>query len=215
MLKKNLLLSFFLLVPLVVFADNEDANQANALINKYFGSAITLQGDFAQYTLINNIKKESMEGKFFIEKPNKIRWHYMKPYEQIFLADGINFWTYDIDLEQATVKPQEEFLARSRFILFYDNKELMTEFEIAAVSLEEEIYTIILKPLKINESGNEIVLSFVKSTLSEIKLVDSLDQTIVISIRNLVLNNKIQAKIFDLDLPLSVDIIGAPLALVK
>ena len=54
-----------------------------------------------------------------------------------------------------------------------------------------------------------------KSTLSEIKLVDSLDQTIVISIRNLVLNNKIQAKIFDLDLPLSVDIIGAPLALVK
>tara|TARA_B110000238_G_C15907096_1_gene344538 strand:- start:231 stop:701 length:471 start_codon:yes stop_codon:yes gene_type:complete len=156
-----------------------------------------------------------MKGSFFIEKPEKIRWQYIEPYEQIFLADGVNFWTYDVDLEQVTVKPQKEFLARAQFILFYDNNELMTKFEVASVDHEKEMLWIQLKPLLSNESGNEVILGFGRGILSEIKLVDSLDQTIIIDIKNLVLNQNIQSNIFELNLPLGVDILGEPLGLVN
>lgn len=214
MLKKLFLCLFFFVAPQIAFSTDEDFNQAKILIDKYFDSVSTMKAEFTQYILDNNDRKvELMKGSFFIEKPEKIRWQYTEPYEQIFLADGVNFWTYDVDLEQVTVKPQKEFLARAQFILFYDNNELMTKFEVASVNQEEGMLRIQLKPLRSKESNNEVMLGFSGDILSQIKLVDSLDQNIIIDIKNLVLNQNIQSKIFELNLPLSVDILGEPLKL--
>jgi outer membrane lipoprotein carrier protein len=216
MLKNLFLCLFFFVAPQIAFSDDEDFNQAKILIDKYFDSVSTMKAEFTQHILDKNDRKvELMKGSFFIEKPEKIRWQYIEPYEQIFLADGVNFWTYDVDLEQVTVKPQKEFLARAQFILFYDNNELMTKFEVASVDHEKEMLWIQLKPLRSNESGNEVILGFGRGILSEIKLVDSLDQTIIIDIKNLVLNQNIQSNIFELNLPLGVDILGEPLGLVN
>jgi len=216
MLKNLFLCLFFFVAPQIAFSDDEDFNQAKILIDKYFDSVSTMKAEFTQHILDKNDRKvELMKGSFFIEKPEKIRWQYIEPYEQIFLADGVNFWTYDVDLEQVTVKPQKEFLARAQFILFYDNNELMTKFEVASVDHEKEMLWIQLKPLLSNESGNEVILGFGRGILSEIKLVDSLDQTIIIDIKNLVLNQNIQSIIFELNLPLGVDILGEPLGLVN
>ena len=89
----------------------------------------------------------------------------------------------------------------------------MTKFEVASVNHEEGMLRIQLKPLRSKESNNEVMLGFSGDILSQIKLVDSLDQNIIIDIKNLVLNKNIQSKIFELNLPLSVDILGEPLKL--
>jgi len=212
MLKKQFLCLFFFLSPLVVMAGNDDLIQAKFLINKYFGASATMQADFIQHIFDSNYREiESMKGAFSIEKPKRFRWHYKQPYEQIFLADGINFWTYDVDLEQVIVKPQKQFLARAQFILFFSDSELMQRFEIISADLENEIFWIRLKSIVSQKAGDEIALGFRGNILFEIKLIDSLGQKITINFKNLILNKIIESTVFELDFPLGTDILGKPL----
>jgi outer membrane lipoprotein carrier protein len=34
--------------------------------------------------------------------PDRFRWDYRKPYQQVIVADGTAIWIYDSDLEQVT-----------------------------------------------------------------------------------------------------------------
>lgn len=212
MLNKQFLCLFFFFFPLLVMADSDDLTQAKFLINKYFGASTTMQADFTQHIFDNSYREiESMKGLFFIEKPKRFRWHYKQPYEQIFLADGINFWTYDVDLKQVIVKPQKQFLARAQFILFFNDSELMERFEIISADLEDKIFWIRLKSIISQKANDEIALGFIENILFEIKLIDSLGQKITINFKNLILNNIIESTVFELDFPLDTDILGKPL----
>ena len=49
---------------------------------------------------------ESSTGTLDIERPADFAGAISEPYEQLLIADGRNIWSYDLDLEQVTVKPQ-------------------------------------------------------------------------------------------------------------
>jgi outer membrane lipoprotein carrier protein len=49
-------------------------------------------------------RKKTSSGQFAIARPNKFRFHYLKPYEQLLVSDGQTLWVYDADLNQLTQK---------------------------------------------------------------------------------------------------------------
>lgn len=55
-------------------------------------------------------KKKTSSGQFEFVRPNRFRFDYAKPFEQLIVADGQKVWLYDVDLEQVTVRPYNQAL---------------------------------------------------------------------------------------------------------
>jgi outer membrane lipoprotein carrier protein len=55
-------------------------------------------------------KKKVSSGQFEFARPNRFRFVYTRPYEQVIVGDGREVWLYDVDLQQATVRPMDQAL---------------------------------------------------------------------------------------------------------
>ena len=66
-----------------------------------------LDGQFSQQVFDSRGKvKESTSGRVALSAPRLFRWEYVRPHEQLIVADGKKVWMYEPDLEQATVREQ-------------------------------------------------------------------------------------------------------------
>ena len=84
------------LTPVVVQAD---------LVSDYFSGLETIQADFVQTVVDSGGETvQDSQGHVWMQRPGRFRWDYRTPYHQLIVADGKRLWTYDEDLEQATVK---------------------------------------------------------------------------------------------------------------
>ncbi len=49
-------------------------------------------------------------GRFAFARPNRFRFLYAKPFEQVIVADGQTLWMFDVELNQVTARRQSEVL---------------------------------------------------------------------------------------------------------
>src|SRR5476651_2216321 len=82
----------------VCAADNAAARDAAATVERYFSNLSTWSADFSQ-TINDESGKtlRSATGHLYLQRPGKFRWDYLKPAEQMVLADGKKLWFYDKD----------------------------------------------------------------------------------------------------------------------
>ena len=71
-------------------------------------------------------------GRLIIVRPGRFRWESAPEGAddavQLLVADGRNLWFFDRDLEQATVKPQQEALPQSPAMLLAGGADLRAAF---------------------------------------------------------------------------------------
>jgi outer membrane lipoprotein carrier protein len=53
-------------------------------------------------TSTDGTRKKTSSGEFEFLRPNRFRFSYRKPFEQLIVADGAKVWIYDADLNQAS-----------------------------------------------------------------------------------------------------------------
>lgn len=53
-------------------------------------------------TSADGARKKVSSGQFEFLRPNRFRFQYTKPFEQLIVADGAKVWIYDADLNQAS-----------------------------------------------------------------------------------------------------------------
>src|SRR4051812_48940568 len=53
-------------------------------------------------TAPDGVKKKNSSGTFEFSRPNRFRFAYAKPVNQLIVADGQKVWIYDADLNQAS-----------------------------------------------------------------------------------------------------------------
>jgi len=64
---------------------------------------LALQGfsaDFEQVLTYAEGGKRVYQGQLAVLRPGKFRWHYVKPYEQLYVSNGDGIWLYEPDLLQ-------------------------------------------------------------------------------------------------------------------
>ena len=54
-----------------------------------------------------------LRGRMRFSRPDRFRFDYLTPYEQVIVADGQAIWLYDVDLAQVSVSDQKRTLANS------------------------------------------------------------------------------------------------------
>lgn len=137
-----------------------------------------LDGQFTQTVFDANGKlKETTSGRVALSAPRLFRWEYVKPYEQLVIADGSKVWVYDPDLSQVTVRPQGEQEQNSPLATLIDPSKLDRDYQVVEAGARDGLEWLELTPKQAdNASFQRARLGFDGNGLARMEVVDSLGQ---------------------------------------
>jgi outer membrane lipoprotein carrier protein len=183
------------------------------LVNDFLTNVSTLESRFEQ-SLIDAERSiiERTSGTLEIERPSRFRWSYAEPYEQWLVADGVNIWSYDLDLEQVTVKPQAEALANTPALLLGGSEKALEQFDFGGTTVEEVTTWVRLEPKDKASGFKRVELGFIDNELRRMVFFDNLEQTTLVALYDVIVNEPIAADRFEFQVPDGVDLVGTPAA---
>jgi len=207
-----------LLVLSVLAASNSHAQArtdelGEKLVRDFLTNITTLEGRFEQSLIdAEGAIVETNSGTLEIERPGRFRWSYTDPYEQWLVADGLNIWSYDLDLQQVTVKPQAQALANTPAVLLGGAEDALEQFDFAGTTIESVTTWVRLEPKDQDSGFNRVELGFVDSELRRMVFFDHLEQTTLVALHDVIVNQPIESARFDFVIPDDVDVVGTPAA---
>jgi outer membrane lipoprotein carrier protein len=195
----------------VLAAEPVDEDTGRGLVDSFVEDITTFSAGFEQVLLdADGEVLERTTGTLEISRPGKFRWSYVEPYEQWLIADGINIWSYDVDLAQVTVKPQADALANTPALLLGGAEDALDQFDYEG-SYKETVTTWVRLAPKNTESGfMRVELGFIDDVLNRMVFFDNLDQTTLVEFNTLAVNTPIGAERFEFLVPDDVDVVGTP-----
>ena len=211
MTKKITLVLALMLAAAGARAQSSVDDLGEKLVNDFLTDVITLDGRFEQSLIdAEGTIVERTSGTLEIERPTRFRWSYNEPYEQWLVADGLNIWSYDLDLEQVTVKPQAEALANTPALLLGGSENALEQFDFGGTTIEKITTWVRLEPKDKNSGFNRVELGFIDAELRRMVFFDNLEQTTLVSLYEVKLNEPIDAERFEFVVPEGVDLVGTP-----
>ena len=181
------------------------------LVGDFVANVITLQGRFEQ-SLIDadgNIVERS-SGRLEIERPGRFRWSYSEPYEQWLVADGLNMWNYDVDLEQVTVKPQATALSNTPALILSGASNAFEQFEYIESYREADYHWVRMEPREADAGFDRMELGFLDGVLYRMVFFDNLGQTTLVQLEGVEVNPELDPARFEFEVPEFADLIGTP-----
>ena len=194
-------------------ADDADAADSVALLNDFANNVTTLSAGFEQSLVdANDVVLETSSGRVDIRRPGQFRWSYAEPYEQLLVADGLNVWSYDPDLEQVTVNPQRDVLANTPALLLGGSRDVIDDFELIDSSTDRNTGTewLRLRPRNPDNGFEQVELGFDGGVLRRMMFTDSLEQTTLIALIDVKLNEPLDDGLFAFSVPAGADLVGQP-----
>lgn len=179
-------------------------------LKTFIREAQTVRANFSQTLLDKDARTiQESSGTMLFERPDKFRWTYKKPYEQLIVGDGTKVWFYDQDLEQVTVRPLDRAIGNSPAALLAGDINIEANFKLIEIGRNDHIEWLEATPA-INESAFEkIQLGFSLDGVLEIMtLRDNFGQTTLLVFSNLDINPKLPADFFIFTPPDDADVIS-------
>jgi outer membrane lipoprotein carrier protein len=209
----NRILTFFLAslcLATTVLAQSPD-DHGKQLVDEFIEDVESFSGSFEQVLIdADGEVIERTTGTLEISRPGKFRWSYIEPYEQWLIADGLNIWSYDVDLAQVTVKPQAAALANTPALLLSGSADALDQFDYEG-SYDETVTTWVkLAPRNTDSGFLRMELGFIDDTLNRLVFFDNLEQTTLVEFRDVAVNGQIDPARFEFLVPDDVDVVGMP-----
>ena len=212
MIRRICVLTLMVCVVDYAAAETSVEEAGELLVNDFLTNVTTMQGRFEQSLIdAEGAVTEVSRGTLEIERPARFRWAYSEPYEQWLVADGLNVWSYDVDLEQVTVKPQEKALSNTPALLLGGAADALEQFRFDGSVVEGEMTWVRMRPIDDSSGFDRVELGFVDRELSRMVFFDNLEQTTVVALYDVVVNEPIDAEHFDFVVPDGADLVGVPL----
>ena len=181
------------------------------LVNEFVNDVITLQGRFEQSLIdVEGVVIERSSGTLEIERPGRFRWSYSEPYEQWLVADGLNIWSYDVDLAQVTVKAQAKALANTPALLLGGGEDALSQFSFDGSMVEKGTTWVRMIPIDSKSGFERMELGFMNGHLTRMVFFDNLEQTTLVALYDVTTNEPIDSERFDFRVPDDVDLVGTP-----
>lgn len=179
------------------------------LVSEYFSGLDSFQAQFSQVVVDSNGQRvQDSEGEVWMQRPGRFRWDYHTPYRQLIVADGESIWTYDADLEQATVKPVDEALSSTPAMLLSGFRPLSEVMTWRKLDEENDRTLYQLDPKEADSAVEQVQITFDDKQLSTIDVRDSFGNQTRIRFSAVRRNQPIDADRFRIKLPPGTDIIG-------
>lgn len=200
-----------LLIASLALGETSGEDHGRRLIDEFVDDVVTFRGDFEQALIdADGQVVDRTTGTLEIQRPGQFRWSYTDPYEQWLIADGVNIWSYDLDLAQVTVKPQAEALANTPALLLGGSADALEQFEYQGSYAETVTTWVRLAPKNTDSGFIRVELGFIDDTLNRMVFFDNLEQTTLVEFHDVVVNEAIDPGRFGFSVPEDVDVVGVP-----
>ena len=203
-----ILASLLLVAPVSGIADDVE-DPGLALLRNFLDNVETLTAGFEQQLIdADDVVVEESAGTVEIARPGRFRWSYAYPYEQLLVADGVNVWSYDVDLEQVTVKAQSDALGATPALLLGGSRDVLEEFDYVDSFTDRGTVWVRMRPKSSENGFTRVELGFTDGSLSRMLFADNLDQTTIIGLFDITTNAPLDEARFRFEPPAGVDVVG-------
>ncbi len=170
----------------------------------------TVRANFSQTLYDKNARTlQESNGTMQFERPEKFRWTYEKPYEQLIVGDGTQVWFYDRDLNQVTIRQFNIAIGSSPAALLAGSSTIEDNFVLTELGLQNEIEWLEAIPKSKESTFEFIQMGFSpEGALKIMALRDSFGQTTVLSFSDLDKNPKLPTDLFKFIPPGNADVIS-------
>lgn len=179
-------------------------------LKKFIQETRTVRANFEQTLYDRNARiVQESKGMMQFERPEKFRWSYENPYQQLIVGDGTQVWFYDSDLNQVTVRQFNIAIGSSPAALLAGSSTIEENFEL--VELGEQNNMEWLEAIPKNKEGafEFIQMAFLRDgTLKYMALRDSFGQTTVLTFSGMDKNPALSPELFKFMPPDNADIIS-------
>lgn len=195
----------------VAGAAQADVKAGRERVEAFLGGLQGLQAQFHQVLTDRSGRAiDEASGVLAIRRPNRFRWDYRDPYEQVIVADGSRVWLYDRDLEQVTVRKLDDTLSATPAMLLSGEGNLEDNFTVTGSSIESAVQWVQMEPKRSDTDFKSVRLGFEGSTLRFMELADKLGQTTQLEFSNVERNPVLDPSRFTFAVPPGADVIGDP-----
>lgn len=178
-------------------------------VEGFLQSLQSLQAQFKQtLTDRNGLTVEEASGTLAIRRPDRFRWDYREPNEQVIVADGSRIWLYDADLEQVTVRKLDDTLSATPAMLLSGQGNLQDNFSVTQTSQEGGVFWVRMQPKRDDTDFKWVRLGFDGNSLRFMQLADKLGQTTTLEFSQLERNPALDPSRFTFTVPPGADVIG-------
>ena len=166
-------------------------------------------------------RKKTSSGTFEFQRPQQFRFTYQKPFVQAMVSDGQWLWLFDADLNQVTMRKQNQLLGQTPAAFISssgDLKALQAEFNLKVESDSEGLQWVKATPkqsdgavqvirvgLKLGVNGPNSASQI--PVLTVLEIVDGLGQTSRLNFQNFEANVKLSPETFQFKAPAGVQVI--------
>jgi outer membrane lipoprotein carrier protein len=208
----RIFLLFAAFISAASFAQSAE-DEGRRLLNRFVNDVASFSARFEQQLVdADGEVVEESDGTMEIQRPGRFRWSYDRPYEQVMVADGMNVWSYDVDLAQVTVKSQAEVLSNTPALLLGGSHGALGDFDFVGSDSDRDTVWVTLQP-KTSENGfTKIELGFNEGELRRMVFSDNLQQSTLIALFDLQINPDIPDDHFVFIPADDVDVVGVPVA---
>jgi outer membrane lipoprotein-sorting protein len=159
-------------------------------VAKYLSGLTTIVSDFTQTAPDGAIAT----GKFFLQRPGKMRWQYNPPTPVLMVADGKVLTFYDYELQQVNYVKLD-----STIIGFMAQKDIRFDKNVGLINVEEknDVIRIKLAQLgKADEGTLTLELSDRPLTIKNMVITDATQQVTTVSLNHATYGDRLDASLF-------------------
>ncbi|MDE2094328.1 MAG: outer membrane lipoprotein chaperone LolA [Burkholderiales bacterium] len=199
---KRLLAAFALaLATLTAQADAVDTLKA------FIRDVKTGRAQFTQtVTSPDGAKKKVSSGYFEFWRPNRFRFVYEKPFQQVIVADGQKVWIFDADLNQASSRKFSSALGATPAALLAGGS-LDKDFELTSLPAKDGLDWVLATPKQKDSAFKSVRVGFRGKDLAAVEIVDAFDQHSLLQFSQFISGVHFAADAFHFTPPAGADVI--------
>ena len=189
------------LVPIAAHADAVDALKA------FVQQVKTGHATFTQtVTSPDGAKTKTSSGSFEFARPDRFRFAYLKPFEQLIVADGQKVWIYDSDLNQVSSRKFSQALGATPAALLAGS-DLSRDFDLVALPPKDGLDWAKATPKAKDGAFESMRIGFKGKQLAAVEITDNFAQRSRLTFAQFNANVELPLENFKFVIPKGVDVL--------
>ncbi len=151
-------------------------------------------------------RTKTSSGSFEFLRPNRFRFNYTKPFEQLIVADGQKVWIYDTDLNQASSRKLTQALGATPAALLAGGS-LEQDFLLSSEPTRDGLEWALATPRTKDGAFQQLRVGFRGKSLAAVEILDSFGQRSMLQFSRFEPNVPFAADLFRFTPPAGADVI--------